>query len=86
MASKLLYFPTLDMVSEKLKKQNLLMTIELKKFYRASIMTKRQKNFYVEDTPPVDLYLISEKSIWKNQVKRTEFLVYFELDIYCLSQ
>ena len=34
--------------------------------------------------PPVDLYLISEKSIWKNQVWRTGFLVYFELDSYCL--
>ena len=26
--------------------------------------------------PPVVLYLISEKSIWKNQVRQTEFLVY----------
>ena len=34
--------------------------------------------------PPVDLYLISEKSIWKNQVRRTRFLVYFKLDFYCL--
>ena len=34
--------------------------------------------------PPVDLYLISEKSIWKNKVGRTGFLVYFELDFYCL--
>ena len=34
--------------------------------------------------PPVDLYLISEKSIWKNQVRRTGFLVYFKLDFYCL--
>ena len=34
--------------------------------------------------PPVDLYLISEKSIWKNQVHRTRFLVYFERDFYCL--
>ena len=29
--------------------------------------------------PPVDLYLISEKSIWNNW-----FLVFFELDFYCL--
>ena len=36
------------------------------------------------DSPPVDLYLISEKSIWKNLVRRTGFLVYFELDFYCL--
>ena len=34
----------------------------------------------------VDLYLISEKSIWKNQVRRTGFLVYFELDFYCLAK
>ena len=33
---------------------------------------------------PVDLYLIFEKSIWKNQVRRTGFLIYFELDFYCL--
>ena len=36
------------------------------------------------DTPPVDLYLISEKSIWKNQVRCTGILVYFKLDFYCL--
>ena len=35
-------------------------------------------------SPPVDLYLIYEKSIWKHQVKQNEFLVYFELDFYCL--
>ena len=34
--------------------------------------------------PPVDLYLISENSIRKNQVRWTGFLVYFELDFYCL--
>ena len=34
--------------------------------------------------PPVDLYLISEDSIWKNQVRQTGFLVYYELDFYCL--
>ena len=34
--------------------------------------------------PLVDLYLISEKSIWKNQIRRTGFFVYFELDFYCL--
>jgi hypothetical protein len=27
--------------------------------------------------------LISEKSIWKNQVQQTGFLVYFELVSYC---
>ena len=30
--------------------------------------------------PPVDLYLIFEKSSWKNQVRQIGFLVYFELD------
>ena len=34
--------------------------------------------------PSVDLYSISEKSIWKNQVRRTGFLVYFKLDFNCL--
>ena len=34
--------------------------------------------------PHVDLYLISEKSIWKNQVQRTWFLIYFKLVFYCL--
>ena len=33
---------------------------------------------------PVDLYLIAEKSIRKNQVQQTAFLVYFKLDLYCL--
>ena len=36
--------------------------------------------------PPVDLYLISEKSIWKNQVQLTGCLVYFKLDFYCLQK
>ena len=31
-------------------------------------------------SPPIDLYLISEKSSWKNQVQRTGFLVYLKLD------
>ena len=33
---------------------------------------------------PIHLYLIFEKSSWKNPVRRTGFLVYFELDFYCL--
>ena len=37
-----------------------------------------------EENPTGDLYLISEKSIWKNHVQRTGFLVYFELDFYFL--
>ena len=34
--------------------------------------------------PLVDLYLISEKSIWKYQDQQIEFLVCFKLDFYCL--
>ena len=50
---------------------------------------RKKCDFYVKLTlkaniPLVDLYLIFEKSIWKNQVRRTGFLVYFELDFYCL--
>ena len=33
---------------------------------------------------PIHLYLIFEKPSWKNPVRRTGFLVYFELDFYCL--
>ena len=32
----------------------------------------------------LDLYFISEKSIWKNQVRWTGYLVYFDLNFYCL--
>ena len=35
-------------------------------------------------SPPVDLFLIIEKSSWKNQVWWTRFLVYFKLDFYSL--
>ena len=42
------------------------------------------ENLIHATSPPVDLYLISEKSIWKNQIQHTGFLVYFELDFYCL--
>ena len=31
------------------------------------------------------VHLISEKSIWKNQVRWTVFLVYFELNFYCTA-
>ena len=34
--------------------------------------------------PPIDLHLIFEKLSLRNQVERTAFLVYFELDFYCL--
>ena len=30
-------------------------------------------SFIVQSLPPVDLYLISEKSIWKNQVRKLDF-------------
>ena len=40
--------------------------------------------WFKKNKPPVDLYLISEKSIWKNQVRQTGFLVYFKLNFYCL--
>ena len=47
------------------------------------VCQKRKKT--VSPWPPVDLYLISEKSIWKNQVRQTGFLAYFKLDFYCLD-
>ena len=34
--------------------------------------------------PPVDLYLIFEKSTWRNQVRQTGLKTYFELDFHCL--
>jgi hypothetical protein len=34
--------------------------------------------------PPIHLHLIFEISSLKNQVRRTGFFVYFELDFYCL--
>ena len=44
-----------------------------------------QKNGKVLSSyPPIDLYLISEKSIWKNQGSWTRFLVFFKFDFYCL--
>ena len=33
---------------------------------------------------PVDLYLISDVTIWQNQVRPTGFLVYFEFGFYRL--
>ena len=47
-------------------------------------MIDQLKYIYVRNFPPVDLYLIFEKSSLKNQVLQTRFLVYFELDFYCL--
>jgi len=43
-------------------------------------MGQKHKTKISSALPPVDMYLISEKSIWKNQVRRYGFLVYFELD------
>ena len=53
-------------------------------FYERIPFNNWWRGIWQEGTPPVDLYLISEKSIWKNQVRRTGILVYFELDFYCL--
>ena len=41
---------------------------------------------YMRDTqtPSIYLHLIFEISSLKNQVRRTGFFVYFELDFYCL--
>ena len=44
----------------------------------------RHVRLVLPSCPPVDLYLISQKSIWRNQVRQTGFLVYFKLDFYCL--
>ena len=41
-------------------------------------------DFTILGNLPVDLHLIFEKSSLKNQVRRTNFLIYFKLDIYCL--
>ena len=51
-----------------------------KKFSNLKIQNEAQE----PAIPPVDLYLISEKSIWKNQDQQTGFLVYFKLNFYCL--
>ena len=46
-------------------------------FKMTTIFTQNENFFHPEPFwPPVDLYLISEKSIWKNQVRQTGFLVY----------
>ena len=51
--------------------------------YDKSIVGKWKKDIEIA-FPSVDLHLISEKSIWKNQVRQTGFLLYFELDFCCL--
>ena len=48
-------------------------------------ITSSNEIWVVEFISPVALHLISEKSIWKNQVRQTGYLVYFELDFYCLT-
>ena len=62
-----------------------------KHFLKKTLLFEKRwflKGFHIihhwQTIPPVDLYLISEKSIWKNQVWRNGFLVYFEHDFYCL--
>ena len=43
------------------------------------------KQLFVKgEIPPVDLYLISEKSIWKNQVRQTGFLP--PVDLYLIFE
>ena len=51
--------------------------------YKIHLLAKLQSRKFQFNNSPVDLYLISEKSIWKNQVGQTGFLFYFELDFYC---
>ena len=53
-------------------------------FSTMNFSTRDYSTMNSSTTPPVDLYLISEKSIWKNPVQQTGPLVYFELDLYCL--
>ena len=51
------------------------------------LLFQKERNILIHwrtDLPHVDLYLISEKSIRKNPVRWTWFLVYFELAFYCL--
>jgi hypothetical protein len=48
------------------------------------VMEADIKRLTCKVSPPVDLYLISEKSIWKNQVRQTGFLAYFELNFCSL--
>ena len=53
-------------------------------YYLPTIFFSKNSQIYLRILTPVDLYLISEKSIWKSQVRWTGFLVYFKLDFYCL--
>ena len=57
---------------------------ELETFLHEILLEDMICAYHLDFLPPVDLYLISEKSIWKNQARQTGFLVFFELDFYCL--
>ena len=57
--------------------------------YFAGMFNRDNKNVsetvrLIETLHPIHLYLIFEKSNWKNQVRKTGVLIYFELDFYCL--
>ena len=53
----------------------------------APVLDKVPSMYYVstfKGTAPIHLHLIFEISSLKNQVRRTGFFVYYELDFYCL--
>ena len=50
-------------------------------FFKIQVLISEKYKFIYSELSPC---LISEKSIWKNQVRQTGFLVYFKLDFYCL--
>ena len=60
--------------SRKLKKLLSPNALERNMFLTSEFWTPYPTRRFEGDTPPVDLYLISEKSSLKNQVQRTEFL------------
>ena len=64
----------------------MLLTKKLKKPYdqKKWFLKGFHRIHHWQTIPPVDLYLISEKSIWKNQVWRTRFLICITLNFYCL--
>ena len=70
--------------NKKIKKIIYLTQILFKNYAcQCTILTLRQNVYYLLPLL-ISLYLISERSICKNQVQWTEFFVYFELNFYCL--
>ena len=55
-----------------------------KLFKKKIINNFRYRRHILKATLQVELHLIFEKSISKNGVSRNPFLVYFELEFYCL--